>query len=372
MSSAQAENLLENLWRLSPGRMAAYLNPARFYRYKHIKYLDRALTEAIGKGDARLVISLPPRHGKSWLTSLYTPAWFLSLFPERNVILTSYEASFAASWGRQVRNLIQEHSAVLGLSLAQDSMASDRWHTLEGGGMLTAGIGGPITGRGGHLLLVDDPIKNFEEASSSTQRQKTIDWFNSTFYTRCEPGASVIVLMTRWHQSDLAGYILSEHQDPWQEIRLPAIAEADDPIGRKEGEPLCPERYDEAKLASIKVAVGRRIWNALYQQRPSPAEGTIVNRNWLKFYKTLPGTLNSWVITADLAFKDSTNCDYSVFQVWATSGSNCYLIDQVRDRMNFPTVIREFRNFSSRYPQALVKIVEEGGEWRCSHSNPSE
>lgn len=321
--------------------------------------LIQEITSAIARGNARLVISLPPRHGKSWLTSLHTPVWF-SLWPDRNVILTSYEASFAATWGRQARDFIHEHSCSLGMSLSPDSSASDRWNTLEGGGMITAGIGGPITGRGGHLIIVDDPIKNWEEAASETYRQKAIDLF-STLYTRAEPGASIVVLMTRWHQQDLVGYLLNEHQDSWEEIRLPAIAEDCDPLGRIAGAALCPDRYDELKLVTIKAAVGSRIWNALYQQRPSPDEGNIINRNWLKSYKMLPGSLNTWVITADLAFKDSKTSDYSVFQVWATCGSNCYLVDQIRDRMNFPTVIREFKNFSARYPQATTKIVEEGG-----------
>jgi len=130
---------------------------------------------------------MPPRHGKSWLSSLYSPAWFLSLWPEQNIILTSYEATFAASWGRQVRNFLQEHSEALGVSLADDSLASDKWNTSEGGGMITAGIGGPVTGRGGNLIICDDPLKNFEEASSEVIRQKHIDWFNSTLYTRAEP-----------------------------------------------------------------------------------------------------------------------------------------------------------------------------------------
>jgi hypothetical protein len=160
--------------------MAEKLEQGRFQRFQDIQFIDAKIREAITKGNARLVISMPPRHGKSWLTSLYTPAWFLSLWPDRNVILTSYEASFAASWGRRIRNFVQEHCNTLKVDLAEDSLASDRWNRLEGGGMITAGIGGPITGRGGHLIIVDNPVKNWEEAASETQRQKAIDWFNST------------------------------------------------------------------------------------------------------------------------------------------------------------------------------------------------
>jgi predicted phage terminase large subunit-like protein len=361
MGCSQVETLIEDIWRTSPGRMAEFLTEGRFKRFAHIQFLDRKIAHCLARRSARLVISMPPRHGKSWLTSFYTPAWFLSLWPDRNVILTSYEASFAASWGKQVRNFMQEHRATLEMKLANDSLASDRWNTIEGGGMITAGIGGPITGRGGHLLIIDDPVKNWEEASSETYRQKTIDWFNSTLYTRAEPGASIVILMTRWHEMDLAGYLLSEHQDPWEHVRLPALAEAADPLHRNVDTALCPERYDETKLKAIKLAVGSRMWNALYQQRPSPEEGNIISRGWLKFYKNLPSDLNLWIITADLSFKDSSTCDYTVFQVWASCGSNCYLIDQIRDRMNFPTVIRQFKSFSIKYPEVLIKIVEEGG-----------
>jgi hypothetical protein len=270
----QAQEILDSLWRLSPARLAEHLSEGRFQRFEHIKFMDQKITQAVSRGNARLIISCPPRHGKSWLTSLYTPAWFLSLWPEKNIILTSYEATFAATWGRQVRNFIQENSAQLGISLADDSLASDRWNTDMGGGMITAGIGGPITGRGGHLIIIDDPVKNWEEACSETLRQKHIDWFNSTLYTRAEPGASIIILMTRWHSDDLAGHLLSEHEDHWEEVRLPAIAEDSDPLGRSPGAALCPERYDKAALQKIRNAVGDRVWNALYQQTPTSSVGT--------------------------------------------------------------------------------------------------
>jgi len=312
----KAEALVEHRWRLTPARMAEHLTFGRFQRYRHIQLLDRIIAQAIGRGKARIIISMPPRHGKSWLTSFYTPAWFLSLWPDKNIILTSYEANFAATWGRNVRNFLQEHESVLGIKLADDSLASDRWNTIAGGGMITAGVGGPITGRGGHLIIVDDPIKNWEEAASETQRQKTIDWFNSTLYTRAEPGASIVVLMTRWHQRDLVGYLLSEHHDPWQEVRLPATAEENDPLKREIGQSLCPERFNEESLAVIKSAVGSRVWDALYQQRPSLAEGNIFKREWWKTYRVLPEKFDQVIMSCDLAFKDTKNSDYVVLQVW--------------------------------------------------------
>jgi hypothetical protein len=144
--------------------------------------------------------------------------------------------------------------------------------------MVTAGIGGPITGRGGHVIIIDDPVKNWEQAMSESFRKKSIEWFNSTLYTRCEPGASIIVLMTLWHQEDLAGYLLSQHSDNWEEIRFPAIAEDNDILGRLPGQALCPERYDEAVLEGIRASLGSRMFASLYQQRPSAEEGNIFKR----------------------------------------------------------------------------------------------
>ncbi|MCB9072501.1 MAG: phage terminase large subunit [Bdellovibrionaceae bacterium] len=302
---------------------------------------------------------MPPRAGKSLYTSLYLPAWFLATWPEKNVILTSYEATFAASWGRKVRNFLSENSLNLDVTLSPDSLASDRWNTTKGGGMITAGIGGPITGRGGHLIIIDDPIKNSEEASSETIRKKHIDWFNSTLYTRAEPGASIVLLMTRWHQMDLAGYLLKEHSKEWKEIKLPALAEDNDPLGRKLGEALCPERYDIDALESIKRTVGTRVWDALYQQRPSIEDGNIFKRHWFKFYQTLPDSLDNMIISCDLTFKDTKNSDYAVLQVWGKKGANKYLIDQIRERLDFPNTIRALTQLTQKYPHAHTKLIED-------------
>lgn len=201
---------------LSPARLAERLTPG-YRRYPHIKLIDDAISAAVLKGGARLVLSMPPRHGKSWYCSKALPAWYLALYPERNVILASYEATFAATWGRQVRNFMQEQETTLQVKLAQDSLASDRWVTEKGGGMFTTGIGGPITGRGAQLIVIDDPVKNWEEARSGIIRQSHIDWFNSTLYTRCEPGANIILLMCM--TGDTPVLLPDGTEKPLQDIR---------------------------------------------------------------------------------------------------------------------------------------------------------
>lgn len=345
------EFVRNNLWRTSPARMAEHLDP-NYKRYPYIKYIDDIITSAILRGGARIVLSMPPRHGKSLLISKNTPAWFLSQFPDKNVILASYEATFASHWGKNTRNFLQENETKLGVKLAQDSLASDRWNTVDGGGMFTTGIGGPITGRGAQLIVIDDPIKNWEEARSETIRQNHIDWFNSTLYTRCEPGASIIILMTRWHEMDLAGYLLSEHKDKWQEIRLPAFAEDGDTLGRKNGAALCPERFDERALAQIKESLGPNMWASLYQQRPVPLEGDLFKTGMFVKFPIEPNAVFDYKFaTVDTAYTDKTSNDFTCAVVFGVRNDQLWIVDVFRQRIKASDVEVPLVTFLKRHTQ---------------------
>ncbi len=217
---------------------------------------------------------MPPRHGKSYLTSHFFPAWFLGICPQLRVALTSYEADFAASWGRKARSVLEEFGPTLfGVRPDQKLSSGIRWD-LEGhpGGLVTAGVGGPLTGRGADLLIVDDPIKNAEEAFSATLRQKIFDWWLSTAFTRLEPGGRAVVIQTRWHRDDLAGRLLADPEGGWQHLNLPAVAEEHDQLGRSPGEALWPQRWPLEALERIRRSQDVYWWNSLYQQRPSHHE----------------------------------------------------------------------------------------------------
>jgi len=225
-----------------------------------------------------LIIDMPPRHGKSEFISKYFPAWFIGTNPSKRVILTSYEATFAASFGAAARDLLKEHGPdQFGVRVRSDSSAAKWWRTQAGGGMTTSGVGGPITGKGADLLIVDDAIKNAQEALSGRHRQKVWDWFASTALTRLEPGGKVIIVMTRWHEDDLVGRLLKRQEGfdhhRMEVVSLPAIAGENDALGRKEGEALWPERYSEKDLAAKKLTVGDYWWSAVYQQKPRNPEG---------------------------------------------------------------------------------------------------
>ncbi len=232
----------------------------------------------------RLIVTMPPQNGKSSLASHWFPVWFLDLYPKRRVVFVSYGAEYAESWGRRVRNSIDEHAASLGVRVAADNGAAGEWETMAGGGMVSVGVGGSVTGRRADLLIIDDPIKNAEEANSEGHRKKVWEFFLSAAYTRLTPDGAIIIIMTRWHEDDLVGRLAkaeSEGGQHWERVNLPAISEGgDDAMGRAEGLPLWPERWPLQLLHETRRMLGSYFWSALHQQRPTPPEGNYFKRAW--------------------------------------------------------------------------------------------
>lgn len=349
---------LSEYWRWHPAVFANELSKGRWKRYRHLDYIADEIVSALAKGGGRLIVSAPPRHGKSEFISHWVPVWFLENFPDQNVILASYEAEVAAGFGRKVRNEFESHPE-LKTKLSPDSTAAHRFNTNRGGGMITAGAEGPITGRGGKLLIIDDPIKNKEDADSALKRKKIIEWFEWVFYTRAEPGATIILLMTRWHESDLAGYLIKNHSDNWKEIKLPAIAEDRDPLGRMLGEALCPERYEVQALQGIKAGIGPRGWSALYQQNPTVEEGNLVKREDFKYWKELPSRFEKLIQSWDMTFKETQDGSYVVGQVWGKFQADYFLVDQVRTRTEFVGAQNLVKSFTAKHPKAIPILIED-------------
>jgi len=339
---------IENLWRAFPHTYAQKASYQKWKPYKHLKYVLEQIYPSLLTGGGRFVVSMPPRHGKSETLSKWLPAWYLDNFGDRNVILTSYGDELASSFGRWVRNHF-DGNELSNAKLKQDNFAAHRFQLTNGSSMITAGIGGSITGKGGHLLICDDPIKNWEEASSENYRQKVKDWFDTTFYTRQEPGSTIIVIMTRWHHADLAGYLLNEHNDKWQEISLPALAYANDAIGRAENEALCRERYDEKALDNLKNGLPDQHWVSLYQQRPSKIGGEIFKRDWWKYYDEAPKNIIQIAQFWDTAQKPGLTNDYSVCATWGKTHNGYYLLDLFRQKLEAPdleqAVVQQFNKW---------------------------
>jgi predicted phage terminase large subunit-like protein len=355
---------LQALAKTGPTALATLID-RRFRLPDHLRLIDEAIVEGVWRARERrrdrpeiIVITAPPRHGKSTVTSLYLPAWFLGTFPERRVILASYEADFAATWGQKTRQLLEDHGRSLyGVRVDDSSRAASRWdlHRLPGG-MITAGVGGPITGRGAHLLIVDDPLKNAEQALSPTIREKQWEWWLSTARTRLEPGAVVVVVMTRWHEADLAGRLLGgslNGGDPVTEIRLPALAERNDRLGRKPGEALWPERFDRDYLDQTRKVQGPYWFSAMYQGRPTPDEGGIFDRKDFRYFEVegdravlrrLDGSRKKFATglckkfqVVDLAASEKETADYTVMtEIWVTPEKDMLVNSVVRERVAVP------------------------------------
>ena len=238
----------------------------------------------------RLMLFMPPRHGKSELVSRNFPAWHLGNYPQHEFIATSYSSSLAFKFSRSVRSLLREPEYPLifpGTQLDPDTQSVEFWQTTRGGAYMAAGVSGPLTGNGMHVGVIDDPVKNREEADSETVRQSIKEWYTSTFYTRLAPGGGILIVLTRWHHDDLAGWLLEEAKnggDQWQVVVYPAIADQDE-LYRRQGEALHPDRYPLDALERIKRAIGDRDFTSLYQQRPSAEEGAFFKREWLRYYE---------------------------------------------------------------------------------------
>jgi predicted phage terminase large subunit-like protein len=271
--------------------------------------LIAARLEAVERGEVdRLMIFMPPRHGKSELASKRFPAWCLGRKPDRQIIAASYNSDLANDFGRSVRNLMAEPEfgqVFNGVTLAPDSQAANRMNTNRGGAYVAAGVGTAVTGRGAHIALIDDPFKDREEADSERRRELVWDWYRSTLYTRLMPGGAIVLIQTRWHEDDLAGRLLQQESEQWDVLELPAL--------HPERGALWPGWYDEAALARIRDTIGPREWSALYQQRPQPDEGTFFRREWFGEWGALPHC--RFYGTSDYAVTDGGG-DYTVHTVW--------------------------------------------------------
>jgi len=308
---------------------------------------------------------MPPRHGKSELTSHWLPVWYLDRFPDRSIIHTSYSSELSKSYGRAARDSILRHEESLRVRVSGRSAAAHRWATTAGGVMRASGVGGTITGTGGDLIIIDDPVKDIEEAYSSSRRDAIWAWYKAILYTRRAPHASIVLVMTRWHEDDLAGRLiragLRGEGDIWTEIRLPALAEEGDPLGRAPGEALWPGRYPSDDLERTRKILGPVFWSALYQQDPKPAGTRLFPRGAWKRYlvRPEPGWFDALLQSWDLAFKDLSSSSYVVGQVWGIKGGRMYLLDQVRDHLSFARTIGVMRATHKAWPGCGAKLVED-------------
>jgi len=311
--------------KFTPATLANYRTGGKWIPAEHLLFLSSILAHEISQGDARIIVELPPRHGKSEEISVHTPIWFLEHFPWASVILSTYAAELASGFGRRVRDaFLLDDGKILNTRIRSDVQRTDLFLTTEGGGMASVGIGGPITGRGANLFVIDDYLKNWAEASSDLVLQSIQNWFGTTAYTRLEPGGSVVILATRWVLNDLIGWLIANDKEHmWTIIRMPAIAEEGDILNRKVGEALWPLRYPIDKLLQIKRVVGDFIFNAMYQQDPKSIGETKADPEQIRIIDQLENPqLYRWMRSWDIAATDGKKKKKGDWTVGSLVGTN--------------------------------------------------
>ncbi|EKF5404455.1 phage terminase large subunit [Listeria monocytogenes] len=378
----EQEALLEELdIELAKRSYRDYVTYSHFGDYQlfeHTELICEKLQHIIDGEQKYYIFELPPRHSKSMTITETFPSYFLMKNPKKRVITTSYSDALAKQFGRKNRDKIKmAGDQLFDIHINPANSGVTDWSIDQyGGGMYSTSMLGGATGRGADLLIIDDPIKNREEAESKTIRDKIYQEWESTFFTRLHKGHSVIVIMTRWHEDDLIGRLLKANTLPWERIRLPALAEENDLLGRELGKALCPELgYNEEWAETTKLTVGSRTWASLYQQRPRPAEGAIFKESWLKFYvpseefrkkyelgedvAVMPRLFDKSVQSWDMAFKDTKTSDFVAGHVWNRKKGEFYFIDRIHDRMGLPETLNAVRRLTTKHPKAIAKYIEE-------------
>lgn len=292
---------------------------------EHLQHIEK-----YGDRDYKiLILTVPPRHGKSRECSIDYPAWYLGRNPQKEFIISSYSADLAVGFGGKTRDKVDSEVYKIlfpNVRLKEDEKAKGRWSTNKGGGYMAAGVGGAVTGRGADVFLIDDPVKNAEEASSLVMRDKVWEWFKSTAFTRLHPRGVMIIIMTRWHLDDLAGRIIDDPEfgDLTKVVTIPAIATKDGKY-RKQGQPLWPERYPLQSLEKIKTVVGPYVWASLYQCSPILSDKQEFKPEWYKYITEaeIDSKSTANYLTVDTAMSKKAQADF------------CGFVDNSVDRENF-------------------------------------
>lgn len=359
------------------GDLSAYIRRmSPHYRFGPHHRLMIEYLEAVEAGYiTRLIINMPPRHGKSETASKHFPAWYLGRNPDKRVLLTAYSDSLAREYGKAVREKIRDPYSPYTDVRPQGKSEAGEFIELAGwrGELRAAGVDGQVTGRGGHLVMIDDPHKDQAEADSPTMREKVYNWYKGTLYSRLENEftdpetgrrrrAAIVLIVTRWHEDDLAGRLLEEsRQDPasdqWDVLSLPAIAEdpdtvyngrriGADPLGRAPGEALWADKYAVDDLHRIRVNTPPRFWNSQYQQRPSKAGGQTFSDRWFA-NRYRPGVIAPYleiVQVVDSAFKTGVENDFSVIATWGRTRTHYDILDLWRAKVKYPDLLRALRD----------------------------
>lgn len=352
-------------FRSSPLAMAMRFDPS-IRAYPYTQLLSDKFVDAVRGRSTRQIWNLPARYGKSLWASKWGPTWAMDDDPTLPLMLASYGDALANENATFVRDALVRHSDVLSCTLKPDRRRMDRFVTEQGGGLIAAGIGSALTGFGARGGVLDDPFKNWQDAHSEAIRKRVWNWYRSVFRLRLDTETAwLIVVMTRWHEEDLTGMLTNADAlgdgEQWEHVVLPAIAEADDLLGRAVGEPLEPLRFSLAEVLQRARALGSYLSSGLEQQHPTPEEGTDIMRGWWKWFEIAPPRFDDATTSWDMKLKDKESGDYVVGQAWGRTGSNFWLLDQLRGQWNQVQTKTAIVLMHVRHPYIRKHVIENTG-----------
>ncbi len=367
----------------SPGEMAKALDPFTV-QTPALDLIDQHLADVAVGTIERLMVAMPPQEGKSLRISVWFVVWMLHRNPNLRIAIVSSGFDLAKNFGEAIRDILRANPQ-LGLTLSSSTQAKHEFRLLGyRGGVVCVGIEGSLTGKPADVLIIDDPYKDEKQAESKAWRKTVQKFWQSVALLRLAPRAPVVIVQTRWRQDDLSGWLRKEFAEQWTSLNIPAEAfdttklpetdpdhGAPDPLGRQLGEFMVSARdRTERDWTQKRLEVGSRVWTAMYQGRPSPAEGGILKRDWWQRYEQAQWMeredgsrvvygFDSMLMSWDMAFKGTEDSDFVVGQVWGQRGADAYLLDQVRGQWDFPTTCDKVTEFAARWPQAVLKLVED-------------
>jgi len=356
-------------------------NPEPFHQY-----VAKELQRVVEGKTKRLMIFAPPQHGKSQLTSVHLPAFWLGHNPDMPIILSSYGATLAEKHSREARAVVESEPfgrLFKTVRTQWQSRSVQRWKiNNHRGSMLAVGVGGPITGHGAQLAILDDPFSSWEMAYRRRQRDMVWDWYKGTFRTRLWDGGSIVIINTRWHEDDLCGRLLKEQAEQWRVLRFPALAESQadrdlndkylglptgqpDLLNRAEGEPLCPIRFSKTAMLETKRDVGSSVWSAEYQGVPRPSEGKSFKRHWFQIVPAVSVEIVAWIRYWDRAATEGGG-DWTVGILLGLGRNGLYYIaDEIRGQWSSGQVedilLQTIQLDTARYGDALETWIEQEG-----------
>ena len=358
-----AEALNEKERRQARHSLRAYIKqtmPFFVFNYHHDEIIEHL--EMVEQGAIeRLMITVPPRHGKSTISSIAFPSWFLGKNPTKDMIAASWGGDLTSGFGSQVRNRMRQpvHTAIFGEegSLSSDTKARDLWKTNAGGTYRGAGVGGGITGFGAHCFLIDDPVKSREEADSKLIRDKTWAWYKTDCYTRQQKEGSIVVIQTRWHEDDLSGRLLEaelkSEGDKWVQVHFPAISE--------QGEALWPEFYPIERLEKFRRVMEAGEFESLYQGRPSPEDGNLFTKEYMRTFNRMPDITRMRIYGASDYAVTAEGGDYTVHMVVGVDEhDDLYVLDLWRKQSNSITWVESLLDLMQKW--SPIMWAEESGQ----------